>query len=173
MSRQYMSTFRQKLNPDNQQNLSKCGISFSSQPGSKQPPVSNDLMPQPSRTLTSNKETLKARTTKIDKHKASVAVKRSKVQVDMLESALAALRLKEKRALRELESEMRRYRKSIDANNKKARKTNVSRYSWNVQSLPLKNEDGVLRRGRNSDLQRSDQTVPNASQLVGSSLKFF
>jgi len=153
MSRQYMSTFRQKLNPDNQLQLTKrdSGTSALSKTCSKSSSVSRDLMSQPVRTSFSNKAKLERTTNDADKRKATGAVRRSKVQVDILESALATLRIKEKRALRELESEMRRYKKTIDTNSKKARKTNVSRYSWNVQSFLHNNDEGMLKRGRNSE----------------------
>ena len=151
MSRQYMSTFRNKLNPNPHQ-FKRDLISPNSNESFAAKSLFRDLKPNGGKNPARKEERKKSQ--KFDEARASSALTKSKIQVEILETALEDLREKEKRALRELESEMRRYRRSVVSGNRTYRKTNLSRYSWQNIFPSLENEDVVLkRRGQTLQVQ--------------------
>lgn len=88
---------------------------------------------------------------------ASVAVRRNAMELKFLESALNALRLKEKKALRNLESEMRKYRMDLD---RIPCRSLTSKIAQNVELLapPVASEEVLLKRvGKNRKLRVSIQ----------------
>ena len=144
-----MSTFRYKLNSHHQ--LTKRDATIIANTSNSNSKLNcKDIMAQPSISRTINDDNLESEV-KTNEDTVSNAVKRSKMQIGILESALASLRLKEKRALRELESEMRKYRKSIETHHRKSGKAFMSKYNWRNLSASPKSDDVFLKKGGNSE----------------------
>lgn len=160
MSRQYISTFRHKLN-----------FSKEEKPKPKEKKCTFHHPKTPSFLTDTRKHSISG--VKVEKTKeipekqrnnrarATVEVERNKIQVEILESALASLRLKERRALRELEKEMRKYRKTADRNQiQRQRQANYScNRRWESFFPPIENDKEVI-------LTSTDRTRKNAAQPV-------
>lgn len=160
MSRQYISTFRHKLNFNKEEKLKpkekKCSFYQA-----KTPSFLTNTRKQSTSSVKVEKTEEISEKQRSGRARASVEVERNKIQVEILESALASLRLKERRALRELEKEMRKYRKTADRNEiQRQRQANYCcNRRWESFFPPIENEDEVI-------LTSTDGIRKNAAQPV-------
>ena len=141
MSRQYISTYRQ-LNQDAHQRSRQKKTSLKSP---KTPLFLKNFKRSDERNLP---DLIKNESTELEnknKNMVQAAVGKNGVQLEMLENTLTTLRIKEKRALRELENEMQKYRKQINTYTKRKRKIQIT-YNWQRYLSTLENEDVVLKR---------------------------
>ena len=160
MSRQYISTFRRKLNlSQTEQQKPKLSKSTFYRPTT--PVFLKKTRRNTVASLRGEKNEKHKEKKKIDRTKVSLEVEQNKIQVGILESALANLRLKERRALCELEKEMRKYRNTAERNFSRRRQAKYGyNRSWENFFPSIENEEEVTLKRPGRTKEKDDASIP-------------